>query len=66
MSLSGKQIAGNQRRTLRAMRERILRMAGEWDGVDQFNLMELERLALLTEEVSAGLVDTYLDLKDRN
>lgn len=56
MSQSDRQLAGNQRRTLRAMRKRLLDMAAEWDGVDQFNAAELERLADLAEEVAAGMV----------
>lgn len=56
MSQSDRQLAGNQRRTLRSMRKRLLDMAAEWDGVDQFNAAELERLADLAEEVAAGMV----------
>lgn len=41
MILTCKQLAGNQRRTLRVMRLRLLSMAGEWAGVDQFLLSEL-------------------------
>lgn len=63
MSLTDKQLAGNQRRTLSAMRERLLRMAGEWDGVDQFNLSQLTEAADKLEEVAAGLVAPDLDLK---
>lgn len=36
MSRTDKQIAGSQRRTLRAMREKLLRMADEWDGRDEY------------------------------
>lgn len=57
MSLSDKQLAGNQRRTLRAMRERLLGMAGEWDGRDQFNLTQLSELAEKMEEVAADMVE---------
>lgn len=57
MSLTDKQLAGNQRRTLRAMRERLLKMAAEWDGVDQFNASQLEALADQVETVSTDLVD---------
>lgn len=56
MSQSDRQLAGNQRRTLRAMRKRLLDMAAEWDGVDQFNAAELERLADLAEEVAKGML----------
>lgn len=40
-----RQLAGNQRRTLKAMRKRLIEMSAEWDGVDQFNMSELEALA---------------------
>lgn len=56
MSLTDKQLAGNQRRTLRAMRERLLRMASEWDGVDQFNLSQLTELADRVEQVAVEMV----------
>lgn len=51
------QLAGNQRRTLRAMRARLLVMAGEWDGRDQFNLSQLTEPADKVEEVSVNMVD---------
>lgn len=56
MSQSDKQLAGNQRRTLRAMRERLLKMASEWDGVDQFNMGQLTDLADQVEKVAAEMV----------
>lgn len=56
MSLTEKQLAGNQRRTLRAMRERLLKMAAEWDGVDQFNAGQLEALADQAEQVAKDFV----------
>lgn len=56
MSQSDRQIAGNQRRTLRAIRNRLLEMANAWDGVDQFNLSELTELADKVEDVAAGMV----------
>lgn len=56
MSLTDKQLAGNQRRTLRKMRERLLKMAGDWDGRDQFNMTELTELANQAETVAMGLV----------
>jgi hypothetical protein len=55
MSLTAKQIAGNQRRTLRSMRERLQKMADDWDGVDQFNLGQLTDLADKVEEVAVEL-----------
>lgn len=57
MSLTDKQLAGHQRRTLRAMRERLLSMSGEWDGRDQFNLSELQRVADQLEEVAVQMVE---------
>ncbi|MCW0207605.1 MAG: hypothetical protein OJK14_10940 [Achromobacter sp.] len=55
-SLTPKQLAGSQRRSLRAIRERLLSMAEAWDGVDQFNLGELTDLADHVERVSASMV----------
>lgn len=46
-----RQLAGNQRRTLRSMRERLLKMAAEWDGLDQFNMNRLTELADQVDEV---------------
>lgn len=51
-----KQLAGSQRRSLRAIRERLLKMAEAWDGVDQFNMSELTDLADHAERVSAQMV----------
>jgi hypothetical protein len=56
VSLTDKQLAGNQRRTLRKMRARLLEMANEWDGVDQFNLSELTDLADKVEEVAVSMI----------
>lgn len=56
MSLSDRQLAGNQRRTLRAMRERLLGMAAEWDGLDQFNQTQLGELADKVEQISTDMV----------
>lgn len=56
MSLTEKQLAGNQRRSLRAMRDRILAMANEWEGVDQFNVSMLTEVADKITEVAADLV----------
>lgn len=55
MTSTDKQLAGHQRRSLRAMRAKLLAMAGEWDGRDQFNLAELERLADDIEEVAVNM-----------
>lgn len=56
MSQTEKQLAGNQRRTLRAMRERLLCMAAEWDAVDQFNMSQLTDVADEIERVAAEMV----------
>lgn len=56
MSQTERQLAAGQRRTLRAMRERLLEMAERWDGLDQFNLSELTRIADVIQEVAVGLV----------
>ena len=56
MSQSDKQLAGNQRRTLRAMRAKLLRMAEEWDGVDEFNRTQLTEMADQAERVATEMV----------
>ena len=56
MSISDKQLAGNQRRSLRVIKERLLAMADQWDGRDQFNAGELTDLADKVGSVSDGLV----------
>jgi hypothetical protein len=56
MPTTDKQLAGNQRRTLRTMRAKLLAMAGDWDGRDQFNLGELTRLADEIEGVATNMV----------
>lgn len=55
MSRSDKQLAGGQRRTLRAMRERLLCMAEEWEGVDEYARTCLTDLADQAEEVAVGI-----------
>lgn len=57
MAQTDRQLAGHQRRTLRAMRERLLRMAGEWDGIDQFNLSQLTDLADQCKSVSMEMIN---------
>lgn len=57
MSQTEKQIAGNQRRSLRTMRERLLNMANEWDGIDEFNVTELTDLADKCNSVARALVN---------
>lgn len=49
-------MAAGQVRSLRAVRKKLLAMSVEWDGVDQFNLSELERLADQCEVVATALV----------
>lgn len=56
MSQTEKQIAGNQRRSLRKMREQLLAMATAWDGVDQYNMGQLSDLADKVDAVSAELI----------
>lgn len=55
MSTTDKQIAGNQRRTLRAMRERLLRMADEWEELDEYARTQLTELADKAEEVAIAI-----------
>lgn len=50
-----RQLAGNQRRTLGSIRKRLLKMAAEWDGVDQFNMAELEAIADRVESLSVDM-----------
>jgi hypothetical protein len=56
VSLSDKQLAGNQRRTLRAMRLRLLAMSSDWDGRDQFNMQQLQDLADRHEAVAVEMI----------
>jgi len=56
MARTNKQLAGAQRRSLRAMREKLLDMAAAWDGMDQYNMGELTDLADHVERVAAGMV----------
>jgi hypothetical protein len=57
MTITDKKLAGHQRRSLRAIRAKLLAMAGEWDGRDQFRLSELTRLADDVEEVAINMTD---------
>jgi hypothetical protein len=57
MSLTKKQLAANQVRSLRAMRKKALAMATSWDDVDQFNLNRLEELADFIENVAVDITD---------
>lgn len=56
MSLSDRQIAGNQRRSLRKLRQQLLEMAEAWDGVDEFNRTQLTELADQAEKVAAEMI----------
>ena len=62
MSQSARQIAGGQRRSLRAMRERLLVMADAWEGVDEFNRTQLTELADKAEEVAVHMVDDDVEV----
>lgn len=56
MTRTPRQQAGAQRRTLRAMRERLMQLSESWDGVDEFNRGALEELADRVERVAAQMV----------
>lgn len=55
--MSEKRLASGQRRTLRALRKKLLDMSAAWDGLDQFNLGQFERLADECERVAIELLD---------
>lgn len=55
MAQSALQIAGGQRRTLRAMRKRLLVMAAAWEDEDQFLMNEVTSLADKVEELAVAL-----------
>ncbi len=55
MSRTAAQLAAGQRRTLRAMRERLLSMADEWDGFDEYARTELTELADRAESVAVAI-----------
>lgn len=58
--MTNKQMSGNQRRTLRSMRARLLKMSMEWDGVDQYCMSVLEELADKCEQVAVEIMqDIY-------
>lgn len=56
MSRTSRQQAGQQRRTLRALRVRLLKLSESWEGVDEFNRGALEDLADRVEWVAAQMV----------
>lgn len=55
MSLTDKQLAGHQRRTLRTMRERLLRMADAWEGLDEYCRSRLTELADQAETMATEI-----------
>jgi hypothetical protein len=55
--MTDKQLAGNQRRSLRTLRAKLIAMSDEWDGRDEFNRSELTRLADDVEEVAGNMID---------
>lgn len=56
-SRTQRQLAAGQIRSLRAMRQKILIMAAQWDEVDQFSMNVLAELADHCETVAADLVE---------
>ena len=56
MSRTAAQVAAGQRRTLQAMREKLLGMSQDWDGLDQYLMHLLEEAADKLEEVRVGLL----------
>lgn len=55
---SKKQLAAGQRRSLAAIRKKLLDMAAQWDEVDQFCMNELEALADKAQEAANNLTDS--------
>lgn len=53
---TAKQLAAGQGRTLRAMREKLLNMAAQWDGVVEYNRTRLGELSDLVDEIGGELV----------
>lgn len=53
-----KQIASGQRRSLKAMRVKLLDMAAAWDEVDQYYLNILEEAAEKLLDVHVELLET--------
>ena len=56
MSQTPKQLAGAQRRSLKAVQHKLESMAAEWADVDEFNSNQLHELASRCVEVAEGLV----------
>lgn len=57
MTQTNKQLAGAQRRSLCAMREKLLNMAAAWDDRDQYNMSELTDLADRVELTASELIE---------
>lgn len=53
---TAKQLAAGQVRTLRAMREKLLKMADQWEDFDEFNRTRLTELADLADEIGGEFV----------
>ena len=51
-----KQMAGGQRRSLKAIQRKIEAMAAEWGDVDAYNESVLHQLAQKVEELAESLV----------
>lgn len=50
-----KQLRGNQRRSLRAMANRLRDMAAEWGDLDEGNMSELDQCALMVDRTANDL-----------
>lgn len=51
-----KQMAGGQRRSLKAIQRKLEAMAAEWGDVDAYNESTLQQLAQKVEEMAESLV----------
>ncbi len=51
-----KQIAAGQRRSLLAMANKLQEMAYAWDGIDEFNIGELEDLMHQVNSVAEKMI----------
>jgi hypothetical protein len=60
---TSKQLAANQVRTLRSMREKLLTMADQWEGVDEYNRTRLTELADLADTIGGEFVPDDKALK---
>lgn len=52
-----RQLAARHVKRLRTIRKSLLEMSVQWDGLDQFNVSELEDLADRAESIAVGLVN---------